>query len=70
MPRRFSTPEILLNGLLVFVPVALVLEHLVHFRSEQTHAVAVFATSALGVIPLAGMMGMPRSGSLSAWARG
>lgn len=42
----------LLNWLLVFVPVALVLEHGVH-----ASPVAIFVASALAIIPLAGLMG-------------
>jgi Ca2+:H+ antiporter len=49
---RSFKPENLLNLLLVFLPVALVMEYLVH-----ASPVAVFITSALGIIPLAGLMG-------------
>jgi Ca2+:H+ antiporter len=45
-------PEKLLNLLLVFIPVALALEYLVH-----ASAVVVFVTSSLAIIPLAGLMG-------------
>jgi Ca2+:H+ antiporter len=44
--------ENLLSLLLIFVPVALILEYVVH-----AGAVAIFATSALAIIPLAGLMG-------------
>ena len=50
-PRALSAEDAL-NALLLFVPVALALEYLVH-----AGAVAVFAASALGIIPLAGLMG-------------
>ncbi len=49
--RLFAT-ENLLYWLLVFVPVALVLEHGVH-----ASPVVIFATSSLAIIPLAGLMG-------------
>jgi Ca2+:H+ antiporter len=42
----------LLNLLLVFVPVSLLLEHVVH-----ASGMLIFATSALAIIPLAGLMG-------------
>src|SRR5690606_24687641 len=51
MQRLFALAH-LLDWLLIFAPVALVLEHVVH-----AGAVAVFATSALAIIPLAGLMG-------------
>ena len=51
MSRLFA-PETLLRWLLVFVPVALVLEYGVH-----AGAVPVFVTSALAIVPLAGLMG-------------
>lgn len=41
-----------LMALLVFVPIALVLEYLMH-----ASGVAIFATAALAIIPLAGLMG-------------
>lgn len=44
--------ENLLTLLLVFVPIALLLEYVVH-----AGAVAIFVASALGIIPLAGVMG-------------
>lgn len=50
--RRLFATENLLNWLLVFAPVALVLEHVVH-----ASPVAVFVTSAIAIIPLAGLMG-------------
>jgi Ca2+:H+ antiporter len=49
---RFLKGENALQLLLVFVPVALILDHL-----TNAGAVAVFATSALAIIPLAGLMG-------------
>ncbi len=51
MLKKLFAPENLLNWLLVFVPVATVLEF--------THAnpIAIFATSCLAIIPLAGWMG-------------
>lgn len=52
MKLRLFAPENLLQWLLVFVPVALVLEHVV-----DASAVAVFAVSGLAIIPLAGLMG-------------
>ncbi len=52
MLRRLFAPENLLWWLLVFVPVALVLEYVTHGG-----AVAVFVTSGLAIIPLAGLMG-------------
>jgi Ca2+:H+ antiporter len=48
-PRQGLNP---LDLLLVFVPVALVLEYFFHVS-----AVVIFAVSALGIIPLAGLMG-------------
>lgn len=52
MTRRLFATENLLYWLLVFVPVALLLEHALH-----AGAVAVFITSAIAIIPLAGLMG-------------
>lgn len=51
MLKKLFAPENLLNWLLVFVPIAAVLEF--------THAnpIAIFATSCLSIIPLAGWMG-------------
>ncbi len=51
MLKKLFAAENLLNWLLVFVPIAVVLEF--------THArpIAIFATSALAIIPLAGWMG-------------
>ncbi len=51
MLKRLVSPENLLNWLLIFVPIAVVLE-LMH-----ANPVAIFATSALSIIPLAGWMG-------------
>lgn len=50
--KRIFAPENILNLLLVFVPVALVLEYFVH-----PDAIWIFVVSALGIIPLAGLMG-------------
>lgn len=50
--KRFLSAENLLNVLLVFFPVALVMEHVFH-----ADPVALFVISALAVIPLAGWMG-------------
>lgn len=52
MPKRLFATENLLNWLLVFVPIALAMEYV--FHSSPT---AIFVVSALGIIPLAGMMG-------------
>ncbi|MCI0339442.1 MAG: calcium/proton exchanger [Acidobacteria bacterium] len=51
MLKKIIAPENLLNWLLIFVPIAIVL--------EWTHAkpIAIFVTSALAIIPLAGWMG-------------
>lgn len=51
MSRIFARENILLL-LLVFLPVALVLEHLVH-----ASALSIFITSSLAIIPLAALMG-------------
>jgi Ca2+:H+ antiporter len=51
MKNLFSIENIL-NLLLVFVPIAIVLEYIVH-----ASATAIFVTSALAIIPLAGLMG-------------
>lgn len=51
MKRIFARDNILLL-LLVFLPAALVLEHLVH-----ASALSIFVTSSLAIIPLAGLMG-------------
>lgn len=51
MSRIFARENILLL-LLVFLPVALVLEHLVH-----ASALSIFVTSSLAIIPLAALMG-------------
>jgi Ca2+:H+ antiporter len=52
LARNLFSPDNLLNLLLVFVPAALVLEYVVHGAP-----VWIFVTSALGIIPLAGLMG-------------
>src|SRR5215813_4434314 len=51
MLKKIFAPENLLNLLLVFAPVAVVLE-LMHANS-----IAIFAASGLAIIPLAGWMG-------------
>ena len=51
MFQKIFAPQYLLNWLLIFVPVAIVLE-LMH-----ANPTAIFATSALAIIPLAGWMG-------------
>lgn len=50
--RAWFSVENVLNFLLVFVPVAMVLEWVVHARAEW-----IFATACLAIIPLAGLMG-------------
>ncbi len=50
--KKLFAPENILNLLLVFVPVAVVLEHLVH-----ADPLYIFGTSCLAIIPLAGLMG-------------
>ena len=51
MRQLFSVQNIL-NLLLVFVPIAIVLEYIVHARPEW-----IFITACLAIIPLAGLMG-------------
>jgi Ca2+:H+ antiporter len=51
MLKKLLAPENILNWLLIFVPTAVVLE-LVH-----ANPIAIFITSALAIIPLAGWMG-------------
>jgi Ca2+:H+ antiporter len=50
--RRLFKSENLLNLLLVFVPIALAMEYLLH-----ASPVAIFVASSLAIIPLAGLMG-------------
>ncbi len=50
--KKLSTTDYILSVMLLFVPLALVLEHVVH-----ASGLAVFATSAIAIIPLAGWMG-------------
>jgi Ca2+:H+ antiporter len=50
--KKLFAPENVLNLLLVFVPVALVLEYVVH-----PEALYIFIASCLAIIPLAGLMG-------------
>lgn len=52
MRNRLFAAENLLLWLLVFAPIALLLEHVLH-----AGAVPVFITSAIAIIPLAGLMG-------------
>ncbi|MCI0524622.1 MAG: calcium/proton exchanger [Acidobacteria bacterium] len=51
MLKKIFAPENLLNLLLIFVPIAAVLEFM------HANPIAIFATSALAIIPLAGWMG-------------
>ncbi len=51
MLKKLFAPENLLNLLFVFVPIAAVLEFI------HANPIAIFATSALAIIPLAGWMG-------------
>src|SRR5213594_2643133 len=50
--KKLFAPENILNLLLVFVPVAIVLEYVVH-----PEALYIFVASCLAIIPLAGLMG-------------
>ncbi|HET7276378.1 MAG TPA: calcium/proton exchanger [Longimicrobiaceae bacterium] len=50
--KRLFASENILNLLLIFLPIALVLEYVVH-----AGATAVFITSAIAIIPLAGLRG-------------
>src|SRR5262245_62299960 len=51
MLKKLFAPENLLNLLLVFVPIAVVLEFM------HANPIAIFAASGLAIIPLAGWMG-------------
>ncbi len=51
MLKKLFTPQNLLNVLLIFVPIAAVLEF------THSSPIAIFITSALAIIPLAGWMG-------------
>lgn len=51
MLKKIFAPENLLNFLLIFVPLAVVLEFM------HANPIAIFATSSLAIIPLAGWMG-------------
>ncbi len=51
MNKKIFAPQNLLNALLIFIPISIVLE-LIH-----ANPVAIFITSALAIIPLAGWMG-------------
>ena len=51
MLKKIFAPENLLNSLLVFVPIAVVLEFM------HASPIAIFAASGLAIIPLAGWMG-------------
>jgi len=50
--KQFLTPANFLNVLLIFVPIAIVLEYVVHASAEM-----IFVASCLAIIPLAGLMG-------------
>ena len=50
--RKLLSAQNILNLLLIFVPIAIVLEYVVHVRAEW-----IFVTSCLAIIPLAGLMG-------------
>jgi Ca2+:H+ antiporter len=52
MLKNLFAPRNLLNWLLIFVPIAVVLEFMPHHN-----AIAIFAVSCLAIIPLAGWMG-------------
>lgn len=52
MLKKLFAPANLLNWLLIFVPIAVVLEFMPHHN-----AIAIFVTSCLAIIPLAGWMG-------------
>src|SRR5678816_848688 len=49
---RVFTPEHILNVLLVFVPIAMVLEWGIH-----ASPIAIFVVSCIAIVPLAGLMG-------------
>src|SRR5215831_15655201 len=51
MLKKLLAPENLLNSLLVFVPIAVILEFM------HANPIAIFAASGLAIIPLAGWMG-------------
>src|SRR5499433_2174458 len=51
MLKKLFAPENLLNWLLIFIPTAVVLDFM------HANPVALFATSALAIVPLAGWMG-------------
>jgi Ca2+:H+ antiporter len=50
--RKLLSAQNILNLLLIFVPIAIVLEYVAHARAEW-----IFVTSCLAIIPLAGLMG-------------
>jgi Ca2+:H+ antiporter len=50
--RHLLSAQNILNVLLIFVPVAIALEYVVHARAEW-----IFVTSCLAIVPLAGLMG-------------
>jgi Ca2+:H+ antiporter len=50
--RHLISAKNILNVLLIFVPIAIALEYVVHARAEW-----IFITSCLAIIPLAGLMG-------------
>ncbi|MET0216507.1 MAG: calcium/proton exchanger, partial [Burkholderiales bacterium] len=49
---KLLSAQNILNVFLIFVPIAIVLEYVVHARAEW-----IFVTSCLAIIPLAGLMG-------------
>src|SRR5499426_1815994 len=51
MPKKLFAPGNLLNLLLIFVPIAVILEFM------HANPIAIFAASGLAIIPLAGWMG-------------
>lgn len=50
--KKFFSAENAINFLLVFIPVAIILEYVIHAK-----AMYIFLASALAIIPLAGLMG-------------
>src|SRR5262245_13553354 len=57
MLKKLFAPENLLNLLLVFVPIAVVLEFMHSYMHMHVNPIAIFAVSGLAIIPLAGWMG-------------
>jgi Ca2+/H+ antiporter len=60
---KLLTPENILNLLLIFVPIAIVLEVM------HASATLIFITSCLAIIPLAGSWAKPPSTSRRRWAK-